>query len=80
MRTAHAKQLLLESYNHIMLNQVQQQYAQRKVQNIPTKEEINALTFREGNAILRSHRIGLPNNKKGMVDKLTKHYYPQDYL
>ena len=80
MRTAHAKQLLLESYNHIMLNQVQQQYAQRKVQNIPTKEEINALTFREGNAILRSHRIGLPNNKKGMVEKLTKHYYPQDYL
>ena len=62
MRTAHAKKLLLESYNHLILNQVQQQYTQRKVENIPTKEYIKSLSFRDGNAILRSHRIGLPKN------------------
>ena len=80
MRTAHAKQLLLESYNHLKLNQVQQHYTQRKVQNIPTKEDIKSLSFRDGNAILKSHRIGQQKNKQGMVDKLTKLYYPQDYL
>ena len=77
MQTAHAKQILLESYNNLKLNQVQQQYAQKKVENIPAKEEINLLSFRAGNTILKSHKIGLSNNKRDMVNKLIEHYYPQ---